>query len=72
MPRDFKEERRWQLIQEEAEKLREKFDPTGEITALYRQNPLLNFLMDAKPKDIVAYREKVQKELEPYRLKEKG
>jgi hypothetical protein len=68
MERNFVEERRWQRIQEEMRRLMEKTDPTGEIRALYMQNPLLAKMYNASPKEMVAERERIQKEMEPYRL----
>lgn len=51
MSRDFLEERRFQLVREQLRRI-----TPPEIEALYRQNPLLDFLMSASPKEIVAYR----------------
>ena len=55
--RDFLEERRWQRMHEESDKVFARCDPTGEIRKIYMRNSLLlRFLWTASPKQLVAHR----------------
>jgi hypothetical protein len=64
MSRDFAEERRWQRIREESDKLYARVDPTGQLRAHYMKNPLLRFLWTASPKELAAHRKRFLAEQE--------
>ena len=44
--RNFMEERRWQLIEEELDRIRDRLLIPREIWEMYRQNPLLKTLLE--------------------------
>ena len=61
--RDFVEERRYQRIREELGK-----HVPEHIREIYEQNPLMEFLLNAPAKEVVAYRNQIQEEMKKHRL----
>lgn len=68
MSGDLIEERPGQRIQEEFARVTGRVPP--EVRAIYEQNPLGRFLLNAPAKDVVAYHKKIWAQLRPRRRRD--